>query len=150
MGRKVNNEIFAVIDTNVLVSAMLKKLSPPDQIMQEIFKGTITPLLNKEILDEYWNVLRRPKFKFSEKAVNVLITSLMKQAIFVDAESVEEILPDPKDVVFYEVVMEGRKTEDAYLVTGNKKHFPLKPFIVDPRQMVEIIEEAKRVEKDFE
>ncbi len=47
--------------------------------------------------------------------------------------------PDPKDRVFYEVVMEGRKSEDAYLVTGNIRHFPEKPFVVTPRQMLDII-----------
>ena len=40
---------------------------------------------------------------------------------------------------FYEVVMEERKEENAYLVTGNIKHFPTKPFIVTPRQLLDII-----------
>lgn len=35
--------------------------------------------------------------------------------------------------------MEERKTEDAYLVTGNNKHFPSAPYIVTPRQMLTII-----------
>lgn len=48
-------------------------------------------------------------------------------------------MPDPKDRVFYEVVMEERKEEDAYLVTGNIRHFPQKPFIVTPRQLIDII-----------
>lgn len=139
---------YAVIDTNVIVSAMLKKSSLPDRVIQEIFRGTITPLLNREILDEYWNVLQRPKFRFPEKAVNTLMTGLIKRAVFVTAEPIEETLPDSKDVVFYAVVMEGRKSEDAYLVTGNKKHFPVKPFIVDPRQMVEIIEKERMSEED--
>ena len=34
--------------------------------------------------------------------------------------------------------MEERKEEEAYLVTGNIKHFPDKPFIVTPRQMLDI------------
>lgn len=34
---------------------------------------------------------------------------------------VREDFPDPKDVVFYEIAM---SKEDAYLVTGNTKHFP--------------------------
>ena len=38
--------------------------------------------------------------------------------------------------------MEERKTDDAYLVTGNLKHFPEKPFVVTPRQMLEIIAQA--------
>lgn len=141
---------YAVIDTNVLVSAMLKRLSPPDRIIQEVFHGTVTPLLSKEILDEYWNVLQRPKFKFPPKAVNTIVTNIMKRAVFVDAEPIDDILPDPKDVVFYEVVMEGKKSEDAYLVTGNKKHFPEKTFIVDPRQMVEILDEARQEEEENE
>ena len=32
--------------------------------------------------------------------------------------------------------------EDAYLVTGNIKHFPTEPFIVTPRQMIDIIVSA--------
>lgn len=48
-------------------------------------------------------------------------------------------MPDPKDRVFYEVVMGERQREDAYLVTGNIKHFPEKPFVVTPRQMLNII-----------
>lgn len=34
--------------------------------------------------------------------------------------------------------MEERKEEEAYLVTGNIKHFPDEPFIVTPRQMLDI------------
>ena len=47
---------------------------------------------------------------------------------------------DPKDVVFYEVIMEGRKEhDDAYLVTGNIKHFPIKSFVVTPKEMLDIM-----------
>ena len=56
-----------------------------------------------------------------------------------DADPIDIELPDPKDRVFYEVTMEGRKTTNAYLVTGNIKHFPVKPFIVTPREMLDII-----------
>lgn len=48
-------------------------------------------------------------------------------------------LPDPKDRVFYEVTMEERQNEDAYLVTGNIKHFPMEPFVVTPRAMLDIV-----------
>ena len=57
------------------------------------------------------------------------------------------ILPDPKDRVFYEVVMEERKTEDAYLVTGNIKHFPAEKFVVTPREMLDIV--LSETETDF-
>lgn len=63
----------------------------------------------------------------------------MKCGVPVDAGPIEDIIPDSKDVAFYEVVMERRKTDDAYLVTGNLKHFPVKPFVVTPRQMLDLI-----------
>lgn len=46
---------FAVLDTNVLVSAMFSgnPSSNPRQILDMALEGTITPLLNKEIIDEY-------------------------------------------------------------------------------------------------
>lgn len=49
-------------------------------------------------------------------------------------------LPDPKDAIFYEIVMEKRKNTEAFLVTGNIKHFPKEPFIVTPREMLTILE----------
>ena len=48
----------------------------------------------------------------------------------------DEEFPDPKDTVFYEVKM---SKEDAYLVTGNIKHFPNKPFVVTPKEMIDIL-----------
>ena len=49
---------------------------------------------------------------------------------------------DADDIVFYEIVLTGRKTTDAYLVTGNIKHFPVKPFVVTPKEMLDIIHGA--------
>lgn len=130
---------YAVIDTNVLVSAMLKWDSVPGNIMELAFGGSIVPILNESILAEYREVLSRPKFHLSEDIINDVIDTINENALYVDAEQLEIELPDPKDRVFYEVVMEERKEEDAYLVTGNIKHFPQKPFIVTPRQMLDII-----------
>ena len=56
---------YAVLDTNVLVSAMLKSGSVPDMIAAEAMYGDIIPVLNDEILAEYEDVLRRPKFRFA-------------------------------------------------------------------------------------
>ena len=52
-------------------------------------------------------------------------------------------LPDPKDLVFYEVVM-AKQEENAHLVTGNIKHFPKKPFIVTPNELLEIIKKQEK------
>ena len=128
---------YAVIDTNVLVSALLKSASIPGIVARESLEGQIIPLLNDEIIAEY---LSRPKFKFSPEAVEIIIDGLIHRGIFLDADPTDELVIDPKDVVFYEVVMEARKENDAYLVTGNIKHFPAKRFVVTPREMLEILE----------
>ena len=49
-----------------------------------------------------------------------------------------------KDLPFYEVVLEKRN-DDAYLVTGNTRHFPKKPFIVTAREFLNILEQLNSV-----
>ncbi len=132
---------FAVIDTNVIISAMLNFRSVPGQIVLEALTGKITPLLNNEILDEYEEVLSRPKFHFSQNDIEILINGIVARGIHVDATPLGEYLLDPKDTIFYEIVMESRKTTDSYLVTGNLKHFPVKPFIITPREMLNLIQD---------
>ncbi len=55
---------YAVLDTNVLVSALLRWDTNPGSIIVESLTGSIIPLLNEEILSEYRKVLKRPKFHF--------------------------------------------------------------------------------------
>lgn len=130
---------YAVIDTNVLVSAMIKWRSVPGSVLELAFNGLIIPVLNTDIVAEYRTVLARPKFGLTEDIISDVISSLEKSGLYVDAKTIDIELPDPKDRVFYKVVMEERKDEDAFLVTGNIKHFPKEPFIVTPRQMLDII-----------
>lgn len=53
--------------------------------------------------------------------------------------AVKEKLPDEKYVIFYAVTLSARDME-TFLVTGNGKHFPEKPYIVTPAELVKIIE----------
>ena len=117
---------YVVIDTNVLVSAVLKSHSVPGSIVELAFDGPIIPILNEAIEKEYREVLSRPKFHLPEDLIEGIMSTFHKRAIYVDAEHLDVELPDPKDLVFYEVVMEER-------------HFPNKPFIVTPREMLDII-----------
>ena len=65
-------KFFAVLDTNVLVSAMFtgNPSSKPRQILDLVFEGIITPLFNKEIIEEYTEVLSRDKFPFKPDDVS--------------------------------------------------------------------------------
>lgn len=131
---------YAVIDTNVVVSAMLKWNSVPGRVLEHAFIGDIIPLLNEQVVKEYAEVLGRPKFPFDKDRIAKIIEGLSKRGIFMDAETIDIKLPDPKDAIFYEIVMEKRKNDEAFLITGNIKHFPIEPFIVTPREMLEILE----------
>ena len=136
---------YAVIDTNVLISSLLKNISVPGQVVDLVSDKKIIPLVNNKILSEYLEVVQRPKFKFPISKIDKMLSDIIQNAIFIDTDNVEELkemLPDPKDVVFYEVVMEARKDREAYLVTGNIKHFPFKTFIVTPREMLDIINQS--------
>ena len=130
---------FVVIDTNVLVSAVLKYNSIPGNIIEFTFNGKIVPVLNKEIESEYRNVLLRPKFHLTTDIVDDIINEFKQKGLYINENHIDIDLPDPKDVVFYEVVMEQRGSTQSWLVTGNIKHFPNETFIVTPRQMLDII-----------
>ena len=132
---------YAVLDTNVLISSLLtrNKDAATARVIYAIISGDIIPLYSKEIVEEYTEVLHRAKFPFSDESVQGVLEVIRQFGISVDPSPTGEILVDPDDLVFYEVVMEKRD-EDAYLVTGNIKHFPRKDFIVTPAEMMAIID----------
>ena len=134
--------VYAVIDTNVFVSALLTKNSDSAtvKIYEAIADGVITPLYHKDILEEYVEVLSRPKFKFSKSRINAVVDMIVRYVVEVFPKPTGEILIDMDDLIFYEVAMEKRD-DDSYLVTGNQKHYPIKEFIVTPAEMIEIIED---------
>ena len=70
---------FVVIDTNVLVSAVLKYNSIPGTIIEFAFNGKIIPVLNKEIESEYRNVLLRPKFHLTTDIVNDIVNEFKQK-----------------------------------------------------------------------
>lgn len=136
--------IYAVIDTNVFISALITKnmQSPTVKVMEAVLSGEIVPLYHREILTEYDEVLHRKKFKLSEKIIRTLLDYIVRYGIEVSPTPTGEILPDMDDLIFYEVAMEKRE-DNAYLVTGNQKHYPEKIFIVTPSEMMKILNEKK-------
>ena len=143
------SKIYAVVDTNVIVSALLSsnKHSNPNIIINAINMGVLIPIYNEEIEAEYKEVLSRPRFKLSEEQVSIFISVLRKFGIRTEpTKVVDEAFPDPDDVVFYEVKM---SIDDSYLITGNLKHFPKKSFVVTPAEMVKILFEYNLITLPF-
>ena len=131
---------YIIIDTNVIISAMLKKNTPPSEILKEVFSGNVIPVVNDEILKKYREVLSRKKFGFDPETIQIILNELEKKAVFSDRLSADvSEMPDKDDIVFYEVTLYMRQSEETFLVSGNLKHFPQKPFIVSPREFLEIL-----------
>ena len=130
--------IHAVIDTNVLVSAFITKRldSATSIVWAAVLNGDIIPMYSEEIIDEYTDVLHRKKFNIPEQLIKDAINHIMENGVRGERVLSDDFFPDPKDVVFYEVAI---SKDDAYLVTGNIKHFPKKPIVVTPAEMLEIL-----------
>ena len=131
-------KFLTIIDTNVIVSAFLSRHNDSATVLflDCLFKGTITPIYNDEILNEYSTVLTRSKFKIAKEKIDAVLTEIKTKGIHSERVNSGETLPDAKDLVFYEVAL---SKEDSFLITGNLKHFPKKPFVVSPAEMMEII-----------
>lgn len=143
--RDTTDKIYVVVDTNVLVSALLTEnpLSSTSLILGFVLDGPLIPLYNDTILDEYKEVLGRKKFNFNPKIVSQLLSAIKKIGIKTEPTKVDcSMFPDQDDIVFYEIRM---SVDDSYLVTGNIKHYPEKPFVVTPAQMVVILKEKNLI-----
>ena len=135
-------KIYAVLDTNIIISSLIKKDSNPGKVLKMALSGKIIPVMHRKIQAEYWEVCRRKKFNFPADIISRLMTRLENRAIYLDETKSTDTILDEKDIVFYEVTLTAKdKFDDAYLVTGNGKHFPIKPFVVTPAEMVAIVEE---------
>lgn len=132
---------LAVIDTNVIVSALLTdNQSKPGKILEYINKGVITPAYNEDILSEYKEVLSRNKFPFSEETIDKTLQLITSTGVELGKTEADEQMTDESDVVFYQIVLTANMVQMSYLVTGNIKHFPKRVFIVTPNEMINIIE----------
>jgi uncharacterized protein len=109
-----------VVDTNVLVSALLSPLGPPAQVLRLMLQGDLVPLHDDRILREYREVLSRPKFAFAPEDVRALLQGIEGGGETVFAKPLPLELPDADDLPFLEVAVAG--SADA-LVTGNPRHY---------------------------
>lgn len=132
--------VYAVIDTNVFVSALLSKHDDAAtvRLLDAVFDGKIIPLYHRDILSEYDEVLHRRKFHLRKETVQTVLAAIRQYGIEVCPQDTGETLPDMDDLIFYEVAMAERGR--SYLVTGNQKHYPQREFIVTPAELLNILE----------
>ena len=126
-----------VLDTNVLVSALLSPFGPPAEILRLVTTGMVQVCHDCRILGEYRQVLLRPAFPFRPLQVESLLDQIESDGEPVTAFALSDRLPDPDDEAFLEVALSG---EARYLVTGNLKHYPERSrqgvAVVSPREFL--------------
>ena len=105
-------------------------------VWKAVLAGVITPMYSEEILEEYSEVLHRKKFNIPDQLIKDALNYVIENGVRGERVLSDDFFPDPKDVVFYEVAL---SKDGAYLVTGNTKHFPKKPIVVTPAEMLDIL-----------
>jgi putative PIN family toxin of toxin-antitoxin system len=123
-----------VIDTNVIVSALMNVNGPPAKIVSLILNGNIQLLYDNRIIFEYIEVLSRKKFGFNMKIIDDMIDYFKHEGEYINADHINRKFFDEADKKFYEVFKSGKA---QYLITGNKKHFPGEKNIIVPREFIE-------------
>ncbi len=123
-----------VLDTNVLVSGVINPDGKPAQIIGLLLSGKIKILYDNRIIREHAEVLSREKFGFPSELIQPLLNFIRMEGEFVFAEPTKDSMRDESGRKFFEVALSGKA---AYLITGNKKDFPERTWIVDPAEFLE-------------
>jgi uncharacterized protein len=134
--------MILVLDTNVIVSGILKPYSKTAAILRLVADGAITSAYDIRILSEYRDVLSRPKFNFAKGNIEAFLDQVEQEGVLVSVKPLKNHLPDPDDEPFLEVALSGGVKA---IVTGIKRHFPRKDCqgvkILSPVEFLEAMKE---------
>jgi uncharacterized protein len=124
----------------VIVSAILKPGSIPTSLVALAMEGSVRLVLSPEILEEYREVLKWPKFGFEPSTIDIFLNDLKKAAVIVyPTKRVRRAL----DELDNRILECAQAAKAHYLVTGNKKHFPSPEFketkIVSPAEFTALL-----------
>jgi putative PIN family toxin of toxin-antitoxin system len=123
-----------VVDTNVIVSALINTNGIPAKILSLILNGRLKLLYDNRIIFEYAEVLARKEFGFNPEIINDMMGFFTHAGEFINADPLNPEFLDEHDKKFYEVHKAGRA---EYLITGNVKHFPKDNTVITPKMFIE-------------
>jgi uncharacterized protein len=131
--------IRVVLDTNIIVSALLQPLGPPAQVFGLATAGSIQLCISGSVYAEYEEVISRPRFRRSEEIIAGALRTVRDKGLWVRPTEPIRACSDPDDDTFLEC---AQTAQADYLVTGNLKHFPTSwsgTQIVTARQLLDIV-----------
>lgn len=130
-----------VLDTNVLVSAMLNPDGAPGAVIRGVLEGRLQLVVDNRIVFEYSDVLARPRFRLNRESVRTFLDYVEHEAEYATVPPLQADFDDPDDLPVYEVAV-GASV--PYLVTGNSRHFPSNPMVMSPREFIQTILAGER------
>jgi len=128
------NGIRAVLDTNVIVSALLSPSGNPAKIHRMFLDRLLSIAYSEKILAEYLDVLRRPRLHISVGEADRVIDAIRQLGEKVTPIPSKIYMIDEDDRIFYDAA----KSAEAYLITGNTRHYPQDAFILTPTEFLEL------------
>lgn len=134
-----------IIDTNVLVSALIQRSYPNFILYNCVLENLVELCISDDLLEEYLEVLHRPKFSkypdFVSKAEFVLIQIEVKSTKYYPSQHIE-VISDNADNRLLELAEDSKAD---FLITGNTNDFIMTDFkgtkIVNPKNYWEIFRE---------
>jgi len=132
--------IRVVLDTNVLISALLNAQGAPAQtFLTVLLDPGMQLIVSGDIYAEYERVIRRSRFKRSDAEIENALRQIRERGFWMRPTEKIRACSDPYDDIFLEC---AQAASAHFLVTGNRKHFPASwadTRIVTPRQFLEAI-----------
>lgn len=137
----MNNNKRFVLDTNLIISGILTRHSPPSKVFDYI-RTYGEFIFSEETFKEVARVLYRPKFDryISIQSRDKLIHDLIEISTFVSPQKKYSICRDVKDNMFLDIAVEG---EVSFIISGDEDLLVLEEFagipIVNARTLLNII-----------
>lgn len=110
-----------VLDTNVLIGALITKGTPPDRLYQAWLRGEIDLVTCTAQIVEVADVLSRPrllKYVDADEAA-AIVENIDTRAVILDDPPDVDLSPDPKDNPILAAAIAGKVD---LIVSGDKKH----------------------------
>jgi uncharacterized protein len=121
MKSTISEKMQVVVDTNVIISGIIKPDNSPAKILNAILSRKLILNLDSRIFSEYERILKSLKFSFPENLVSELLYFIKKESYFTSPSPVQIEVKDKNDLPFIELAIH----KNIPIITGNKKHFEI-------------------------
>lgn len=121
---KARNMVRVVVDTNILVSALINRGKPRKLVLKLLEEHTV--ILSRQMLAELADVLTRDKFAVKTPQVDRFLAILVRKSKIVTPSSRFKVISeDPDDDMVLNTAYAGKA---EYIVTGDRHLLALKEF----------------------